>query len=302
MKKNYFALFLALLVSVSMFSSCAQAQAQAQEEQERRFNIQLWSVGRVIGADFEGTINALAEMGYTGVEMFGYRNGLFLGQTPAEVRRIIEGAGMELISSHVNRALAENPEDTDWDAIWAFWDQAFDDHIEAGIKYLIDPAVGRDRLQTREHVLAYAAYFNEIGRRANARGLRFGYHNHDWELEIMHDGQSVWDILIENTCPELVFFQLDLYWVVRARDNAYVVDLFNRFPGRFKFLHVKDTGALGAPDIGIMDFPFIFDNLENSGAKYMIVEIERVPDQMAAAKESIEYLRGVSWWRNTYLD
>ena len=301
MKKNYFALILSLLVSMSIFSSCAQAQAQA-EEQERRFTIQLWSVNSAIFADFEGTIAALAEMGYTGVEMFGYRNGQWFGRQPAEVRRIIEDAGMELISSHVNHPLPPDPADADWDAIWEWWDVAFDAHLEAGIKYLVDPAISASRLQTLEHVLAYAEYFNEIGRRANARGLRFGYHNHDWELTIMHDGKSVWDILIENTCPELVFFQLDLYWVVRARDNAYVVDLFNRFPGRFLAFHVKDTGALGAPDIGIMDFEYIFNNLDNSGVMYMIVEIERVEDQMAAARESIEYLRGVSWWRNTYLD
>jgi len=300
MKKNYLALILTLFVGISLFSACAQ-QGQRQEEQERKFNIQLWSVNSAARADFAGTIAALAEMGYTGVEMFGLRYGQWFGLEPAEIRRIAEEAGVELISSHVNHGLPPNPEDADWDAIWAWWDVAFDAHVEAGIKYLVDPAVGRDRFQTREHVLAYAEYFNEIGRRANARGLRFGYHNHDWELTIMHDGQSVWDILIENTCPELVFFQLDLYWVVRARDNAYLVDLLNRHPGRFLAFHVKDTGALGAPG-GIMDFPLIFNNLENSGVMYMIVEIERVADQMAAARESIEYLRGVSWWRDTYLD
>ena len=300
MKKNYFAFILTLLVGVSMFLSCTQAQEQT--EQERRFIIQLWSLNRHIATDFEGTINALAEMGYTGVEMFGYGNGQWFGMAPAEVRRIVEEAGMEIVSSHVRLPLPPEPADADWDYIWAWWDIAFNAHIEAGIKYLVDPMVAPDRLQTLEHVLAYAAYFNEIGRRANARGLRFGYHNHAWELEIMHDGKSVWDILIENTCPELVFFQLDLYWVVRAQNNDYVLDLFNRFPGRFLSLHVKDTGALGAPDIGIMDFERIFNHLENSGAMYMIVEIERVEDQMAAARESIEYLRGVSWWRNTYLD
>jgi sugar phosphate isomerase/epimerase len=304
MKKNYFFLILALFVTASMFSACGQAQGQrqGQVEQEKRFTIQLWSVNRAVGADFAGTIAALAEMGYTGVEMFGYRDGQWFGMAPAEVRRIVEDAGMEMVSSHVNRALAPNPEDTDWDAIWAFWDMAFDAHIEAGIKYLVDPAVGGERLQTLEHVLAYAEYFNEIGRRANARGLRFGYHNHAWELEIMHDGQSVWDILIENTCPELVFFQLDLYWVVRARNNQYILDLFDRFPGRFHSLHVKDTGALGAPDIGIMDFPLVFNNLENSGAMHMIIEIERVEDQMEAARQSIEYLRSVAWFRNNYLE
>ena len=301
MKKNYFALILALLVSVSMFSACT-GPTEAQEQQEKRAFIQLWSLNQHAPRDFEGTINALAEMGYAGVEMFGYGNGQFLGIAPAEVRRIVEGAGMKMLSSHVRLPLPPEPADADWDYIWAWWDVAFDAHIEAGIKYLVDPMIAPDRLQTLEHVLAYAEYFNEIGRRANARGLRFGYHNHDWELTIMHDGQSVWDILIENTCPELVFFQLDLYWVVRARNNEYVLDLFDRFPGRFLSFHVKDTGALGAPDIGIMDFERIFNNLENSGVMYMVVEIERVEDQMAAARASIEYIKNATWWRNTYLD
>ena len=296
MKKNYFAIVLTLIMGVSMLTSCAQAQAHEQEE--RKAFIQLWSLNRHAGADFEGTINALAEMGYVGIEIFNFRDGGWFGRTPAEVRAIVEGAGMTILSSHVNMPLALEPADTDWDAVWAFWDQAFEAHAAAGIRYLVDPAVNRNRLQTLEHVLAYAEYFNEIGRRANARGLRFGYHNHDWELTIMHDGKSVWDILIENTCPELVFFQLDLYWVARARSSQYVVDLFNRHPGRFHLFHVKDTGALGAPDIGIMDFPLIFSNLENSGVQHMIVEIERVEDQMLAAQQSIEYIKTAPWWRN----
>ena len=300
MKKNFLILFIAIFACVGMFSACTQPQ---ETKSDQGFIIQLWSVNNSTRQDFEGTIRQLAEMGYTGVEIFDFTwgNGTWFGLQPAEVRRIADYYGVELVSSHLHRVLAPNPEETNWDAIWAYWDRAFDAHLEAGIRYLVDPAVRPDRLQSREHVLAYAEYFNEIGRRAAARGLSFGYHNHDWELTIMHDGQSVWDILIENTDPEYVFFQLDLYWVVRARNNQYVVDLFNRHPGRFHHLHVKDVGALGGEN-SIMDFPLIFNNLENSGAMYMIVEIERVPDQMAAARQSIEYLRTVDWWRDTYLD
>ena len=303
MKRSYFSILFALFIGATMFSACgvrAQTQQQQQQEEERRIYIQLWSLNRYVGADFRGTIESVAQMGYAGVELFGFNNGMWFGLTPTEVREIVEETGMRIVSSHVHKALAPEPKETDWDAIWEFWELAFQAHREAGIKYLVDPAVGAARLQTLEHVLAYAEYFNEIGRRAAAYGLRFGYHNHAWELEIKHNGQSVWDILIENTCPELVFFQLDVYWVARANSSDYVVELFNRFPGRFHLLHIKDTGALGAPDIGIMNFEYIFNNLENSGAMYMIVEIERVEDQMGAAAASIEYLKSVPWFRNNY--
>ena len=292
MKKNYFALILILLVSMS----CAQEQRQT--EQEKRIFIQLFSVNSVIQSDFSGTIAALAEMGYTGVELFGYDNGTWFGKSPAEIRHIVEDAGMTIVSSHIRRALARNPEETNWDELWNFWDTAIQAHKEAGIKHMVIPSIGNDRLQSLEHVMAYAEYFNKLGARANAAGLRFGFHNHDWVLTNKIDGVSVLDIWLKNTDPEKVFFQLDLYWVVRAGKDP--VDYFNRFPGRFLSLHVKDTGVLGAP--GIMNFCCIFNHLENSGAMYMIVEIEGVEDQMVAARESIEYLRGVSWWRNTYLD
>ncbi|MDR0333140.1 MAG: sugar phosphate isomerase/epimerase [Dysgonamonadaceae bacterium] len=298
MKRNYFLLTLALLICASMFTSCNEAKKE-QSKTDKEIYIQLYSVRDDIRADYSATIAALAEIGFTGVEAFGYNNGQWFGMSPTEFKRSIEDVDMTLISSHVGRGLPDNPADTDWDELWAWWDTAIQAHKEAGITYMILPYINPDQLRTVENVQAYVDYFNKIGERTNAAGLRFGYHNHDFELTIEVDGMPVLDYMIQNTDPAKVFFQLDVYWVMEGGYD--VVDYFNKYPGRFDLLHIKDEMELG--ESGLMDFEHIFNNLDNSGARYMVVEVERYSEGMTPLESvgvSFDFLNDASWFRASY--
>jgi sugar phosphate isomerase/epimerase len=294
MRRNYFSILLALLVSASMFSACGERQKE--QEAERRIYVQLWSIRDAINADFTGTITQLAEMGYAGVELFGFNNGRWFGMSPTELRQAIEDVGMTIVSSHVARGLPQNPTDADWEAIWAWWDMAIEAHKEAGIKYMVTPSMPSN-IETLDELRRHIDYFNQIGARVSAAGLRFGYHNHAFEFREI-EGEIWLDYMLNNTNPDHVFFQLDVYWVVRGGKD--VVDYFNRFPGRFISLHIKDKTRLGAP--GIVDLEHIFNNLENSGAMYMIVEVEEfVGTPMEDVEYSFNYLYNASWFRSSYI-
>jgi sugar phosphate isomerase/epimerase len=109
-----------------------------------------------------------------------------------------------------------------------------------------------------------------VGEKCNAKGIRFGYHNHDKEFTEV-DGVVRYDYMLQNTDPEKVFFQLDLYWIVVGGKDP--VDYFNNYPGRFLLWHVKDEKELG--ESGMMDFENMFAEAEVSGMEHIIVEVER---------------------------
>ena len=296
MQKHSFYLSTILLSVLFIFTGCNQGQQQTTEagEATKDLYLQLYSLRDDIQADYAGTIATVADMGYTGVEAAGYNDGQFYGMSPAEFKRSIEDAGMEVLSSHAGRPLANPVSDTDWDATWAWWDTAIQAHKDAGMEYLVVAWIPTP--ESIEDLQAYCDYFNEIGEKANAAGLKFGYHNHAFEFEEI-DGNIMYDYMIENTDPSNVFYQMDVYWVVQGGHDP--VDYFNKYPGRFELLHIKDEMELGKS--GEVDFENIFNNVDQSGAEYMIVEVERYTGTpVDGVQESYDYLNNADFVNNSY--
>ncbi|RNC65292.1 sugar phosphate isomerase/epimerase, partial [Proteiniphilum sp. X52] len=262
MKKGAFLLMALLLGGLFILPACTP------QSRKKEIYLQLYSVRDDIKADYKGTVAKVAEMGYTGVEAAGYGDGRFYGLSPAEFKESIEEVGMEVLSSHTARPLADSVAATNWDEVWAWWDTAIQAHKEAGMKYIVNPWMPTPA--TLADLQAYCEYYNQIGEKCNAAGIRFGYHNHDFEFKEI-EGQLMYDYMLNNTDPSKVFFQMDVYWVVKGGKNP--VDYFNKYPGRFELLHIKDELELGRS--GEVDFGSIYDNAETAGAKYMIVEVER---------------------------
>lgn len=296
MQKHSFYLSTILLSVLFIFTGCNQGQQQTTEagEATKDLYLQLYSLRDDIQADYAGTIATVADMGYTGVEAAGYNDGQFYGMSPAEFKRSIEDAGMEVLSSHAGRPLANPVSDTDWDATWAWWDTAIQAHKDAGMEYLVVAWIPTP--ESIEDLQAYCDYFNEIGEKTNAAGLKFGYHNHAFEFEEI-DGNIMYDYMIENTDPSNVFYQMDVYWVVQGGHDP--VDYFNKYPGRFELLHIKDEMELGKS--GEVDFENIFNNVDQSGAEYMIVEVERYTGTpVDGVQESYDYLNNADFVNNSY--
>ncbi|MFW5760426.1 MAG: sugar phosphate isomerase/epimerase family protein [Cyclobacteriaceae bacterium] len=250
--------------------------------------IQLWSVREAMKEDPAGTIQKLGEMGYTFVEPAGYGDGKFYDMEPAEFKKLVEDNGMRVLSSHTGQAL---PDSAKWEETMAWWDQAIAAHEELGVTYLVQPFMGSAGYDSLEGLANYVDYFNTIGEKAQAAGIQFGYHNHANEFNEL-EGQIIYDYMLQNTDPEKVFFQLDLYWIKEGGKDA--VDYFEKYPGRFKLWHVKDEAELGAS--GEMDFAPIFAEKEQAGLEAIIVEVEKYNHEpIVSVEKSLEYLQNADF-------
>lgn len=294
MKKRSYSFMATFLCGLLVISACTQGQKTETATKGKDIYVQLYSVRDDIRSDYDATIAAVAEMGYTGVEAAGYNEGQFYGMSPADFKKSIEDAGMEVLSSHTSRPLADNPAETNWDETWAWWDTAINAHKEAGMKYIVTPWMPTPT--TLADLQLYCDYYNQIGERCNAAGLRFGYHNHSFEFKEI-EGQLMYDYMIENTDPDKVFYQMDVYWVIEGGHDP--VAYFNKYPGRFEQLHIKDETEIGRS--GKVDFENIFNNVDESGAKYMIVEVERYTGTpLEGVKESYDYLNNATYYKESY--
>ena len=302
-------LFCSLFVAVMMCSF--QSVESASEIEKKDIGIQLYSVRSEIKNDFSGfakTIKAVGEMGYTTIEAASYGDGKFYGLTPQEFRKAIEGAGMKVLSSHTSKALnSTNPAEIKWDEIWAWWDQCITAHKAAGMEYIVVPSMPTP--ETLEGLKVYCDYYNKIGEKCKAQGLKFGYHNHAFEFEKRYELKAkegerperimMYDYMLQNTNPDLVLFQMDVYWVVRGGQSP--VEYFKKYPGRFGLLHIKDHKELGQS--GMVGFDAIFGNTETTGVKHLIVEVERYADgftPIQSIKVSLDYLLACPLVKKSY--
>lgn len=268
--------------------------AAAKMPTEKEVYLQLWSVREDIKADFDQTLNEVARIGFRGVEAAGYADGKFYGLTPAAYKKALESRQLSSLSSHTGKNLDENIANTNWNEIWNWWDTAIAAHASAGMKYIVAPWMPTPK--TLADLKAYCDYYNKIGDKCNAAGLRFGYHNHDFEFTKI-EGEIMYDFMLKNTDPSKVFFQMDVYWVVRGGKSP--VDYFNTYPGRFELLHIKDNKELGQS--GMVGFPAIFDNAGVAGAKYIIVEVENYNFKpLVSVEKSFQYLQNSSFVKNSY--
>jgi sugar phosphate isomerase/epimerase len=217
-----------------------------------KISIQLYTLRNQLAADFEGTLAALAAIGYRKVEHAG-----FVGRTVTEFKAALDAVGIRASSGHV---LIPQPFNA------AAWRASLQDALTLGSDYIVHPFFGIDfgtGVVTRDRATwaAFAHDMNRAGKMARDVGLRLGYHNHNWEFFRLtdHPSKTAYDVLIEETDRRYVHFEMDLFWVIRgARDP---VDLLRRLDGRVRQFHVKDmnqAGSFADPGQGLIDFPRIF--------------------------------------------
>ncbi|MGK7393439.1 MAG: sugar phosphate isomerase/epimerase family protein [Candidatus Cyclobacteriaceae bacterium M3_2C_046] len=267
------------MVLIIGFSAC---------QQEKNIGIQLYSVRDDMKNDPAGTVAKVGEMGYKFVETAGYSDGKFYGMEPVEFKKVVEEAGMKFVSSHTGQDV---PDKETWDETMAWWDQSIAAHKAAGVKYIVQPWMGEVGYSSLAGLKQYCDYFNAVGQKCKEAGIQFGYHNHAKEFEEL-EGEVIYDYMLKNTDPELVTFQLDLYWINEGGKNA--MDYFAKYPGRFKLWHVKDEKELG--ESGKMDFKTVFENQDDSGMEYYIVEVERYNyEPLESVNKSIQYLQDAEY-------
>jgi sugar phosphate isomerase/epimerase len=284
-KRSFITMILIVAVSGILFSTLYSFKSTPR----KNIGLQLYSVRDSITKNVPAAIAKVSKMGYKFVEPAGYANGKFYGMEPAAFKALCKANKMKILSSHCSR---NAPTGADKAEIMSWWDKCIDAHVAAGAKYIVQPSMGRSAYESLAGLKAYCDYFNEVGAKCNAKGIRFGYHNHDKEFSTKLDGQTIYDYMLANTDPKNVMFEIDLYWAVIGKANP--VDYFNKYPGRFELWHIKDEKEIGGS--GMMDFKAIWAGLKTSGMKYGVVEVERYNfDEFTSCQKSIDFLNAADY-------
>lgn len=254
------------LQSLSAASLALATPLQIAVAQSRRVNsigLQLYSLRKEMGQDFEGTLEKLAEVGFKEMEFAGY-----FDKTPTQVRRILDNNGLTSPAAHIPL-----------DAIQNNLSEVIETAAILGQKYIVLPfLVGADR--NIDNYPRIAELLNRAGEASKTLGIKMGYHNHSFEFDV-HDGKKGYDILLAETDPDLVFFEMDLYWAANAGVDP--MDYFRANPGRFTMLHVKDRAANGSMvDVGrgTIDFAEIFAMVSTGGFDHYFIEHDNPDDGM----------------------
>ncbi len=272
-----------------LLTICAcMALAVNAQSAEKEIGLQLWSVKDDMGKDAVATVTEVGKMGYTFIEAAGYGDGKFYGMDPAEFNALANKSGLVFLSSHTGHPL---PDESSWDETMKWWDVCIDAHAAADVKYIVQPSMDEKGYGSLEDLQRYCDYFNAVGEKCNAKGIRFGYHNHNKEFEEV-DGIVRYDYMLQNTDPKKVMFQLDLYWIMVGGKDA--VSYFKEYPGRFEMWHIKDKKEVGAS--GVMDFKSVFKAKKKAGMKHIIVEVEDYSyTPLESVQKSLEFMQNAKY-------
>ncbi|AKD55951.1 sugar phosphate isomerase/epimerase family protein [Spirosoma radiotolerans] len=303
-------------------------------QQTKKIGIQTYSIRRELKQDMIGSLKALKAIGFSHVELYGYqqqdKKGSILGYSLTDYRKILEDIGLEPTSSHLEpplqsvykfgdgggsgkgeRSIQIQPyTKQNIPAIIDFWKRAIADHQALGVPVMVQPAM--PIVNTVDDAKRVCDVFNQTGELAKQANLRWGYHNHsaefkriglkrgqDWSSEMAitptsYPSEIFYDFLLTHTDPALVFFEMDVYWAVMGQCDP--VSYFNRYPGRFPLLHIKDRDILGST--GFMNFANIFTaGYAKGGLERYYVELEypnpsssSSVSQLEAVKRSYSYV------------
>ncbi len=265
MKRNDFlkitgGLALGSLASKNIFGSFSDAE---DARKIKKIGLQLYTLRDVLPKDPKGILKQVAGFGYKQIESYEGGQGMFWGMSNTDFKKYMDDLGMTIISSHCDTTKDFEKKATDAAAI--------------GMKYLIYPWEGAGK--KIDDYKKFAEDFNKKGEICKMYGIRFAFHNHDFTFRTL-EGQFAQDVLLNNTDPALVDFEMDIYWVVTAKQDPEA--WLKKYKNRFRLCHIKDrtknstetadTCTLGE---GIIDYPKILKTAKQNGMQYFIVEQER---------------------------
>ena len=269
---------------------------------KKSIGLQIYSLGKELTDNVPAGMKKIAQIGYSTIELAGYGNRK-MGQYEIDAyRKIVDDAGLKITSSHVNPA-TRNFTRENVDSIYEFWKQAVEDHVKLGVRTLVQPMM--PSIESHDDAKLVCEVFNKAGEIAKAAGIKWGYHNHNMEFKriakpgetppsgpfasFMPFGDVIYDLLLAGTDPNLVFFEMDVYWTVMGQNDP--LEYFEKYPTRFPVLHIKDRSVLGQS--GMMNFENIFKKAYANNLVEYYVEIEKIKANMTqfdGVKACFDYL------------
>ena len=301
MKKFFYTMVAGATLALAACSS--QPQATEMVPQKKDIGLQLYSIRQLIGntekfaANQEQVLSDLAKMGYTAVETANYGDGKLYGLTPEDFKACMDKAGLKPLSTHTTHGLSKEElvAGAPGEETMKWWDECIAAHKAAGMEYIVTPS--QPTPENIKDLQTWCEYHNAIGKKCAEAGMKYGYHNHSHEFQKVED-QVMMDYMIQNTDPQNVFFEMDVYWTVMGK--ASPVEYFKKYPGRFKLLHIKDHKEIGQS--GMVGFDAIFRNAEIAGVEHIIVEAEAFEsaDMMEGVGKCADYLLKADFVKASY--
>lgn len=286
--------FLGALSGAAATALMSRNTAWAEEEHKiNTIGIQLYTVRDALKRDYDGTLAQLAQMGYREVESGKDHD----KPDPHEMHDALVRHGLTSPSYHV-----------DWSSLGDDWPKVIEANKIVGRTYLVNPWIDEEVRNKPDGWKHATETLNRAGEISQKAGIQFAYHNHWIEFVPLADGRLPYDILLENLDPNLVKMEMDLGWITVGGQDP--VKYFERYPGRFPMVHVKDVHEV--PDAasvrssrfagehmtiladvgtGIINWKRIFAQSEQAGIKHYFVEHDNPKDCMKTARVSAEYLQ-----------
>lgn len=292
MDRRYFLAQTGLATSAALlFSACGEPGYPRPDEKGPAIGLQLYTVRDEISKGIETLLEKIAAMGYTHIEMYGYDDKRsFFGKSVKEMDNLMRKNNLLTPSGHVYNAsfITEGKDD--------LWKVACEDAAIMGHKYIVLPWLEESiRPKDAAGFTKLIDLLNRAGKISKEAGLQFAYHNHDFEFEYNWSTKSsLYDTILQQTDPETVKLELDLFWAVKA--GADPVSLFFQNPGRFPLWHVKDLDPISGKNAdvgsGSIDFKTIFENKSESGMKYFFLEQENYSvSPIESIQNGISYIK-----------
>ncbi|HNR40954.1 MAG TPA: sugar phosphate isomerase/epimerase family protein [Bacteroidales bacterium] len=198
--------------------------------------LQLYSIREDMARDPLGSLTQVAKMGYEYVEHANYVNGKFYGYSPGEFRKVLDGLGLKMISGHT--VMGKQHWDEARKDFSDSWKQTVNDAAVLGQEYVVSPSMDMTMRNNYDDFRKYMDVFNKCGDLCKRHGMKFGYHNHDFEFSEKLRGEKLFDIMMKSIDPDKVVIQLDIGNMYNG--GAVALDVVKQYPGRFENLHVKD--------------------------------------------------------------
>lgn len=285
--------------------SGAAADGTAGRRKLTEFGLQLSTITPLLMADFEGVLAQVAAIGYRQVEFSALG---FLGRPVSLVAELLETNGLQAPVGRVSPKLPDGfAAMTGGEQRATFLTHAGPDYLldnvrwglevteVLGQKHLVLPALMPENFTTLDQVEQSIDLLRRAGEICAGAGVQFGYHNHDWEFKAV-DGVVPYDLMLETIEPELMAYQLDVYWVVKGGRDP--LEYLSAHPGRFPSCHLKDIDDdKDFADVGYgnIDFPAFVSAAKEAGTEYYFVERDGPPEPMRTARRAFAYLEQMTY-------
>jgi sugar phosphate isomerase/epimerase len=291
-KQTSFAVVGATLTSSSLLAASRNNQLTG---------VQLYSVREDMRNDPLGTLKALAGMGYKYLEHANYVDRKFYGYAPKEFKKVLDDLGLKMPSGHT--VMHSRHWDSTTKQLNDVWKYTVEDAAVLEQEFVISPSMEEKQRRNYDELMVLLEMFNKSGELCKKHGMKFGYHNHEFEFSEKLNGEVLYDIIMKNTDPALVIHQLDIGNMYNA--NAKAADVIKKYPGRFESMHVKDEiKATGKEERhqyestllgkGVINVKEVLDlGKKSGGTKHFIIEQESYqgPKPLDAMRENIAIMK-----------